>query len=1019
MLKAIPGSSWFIVAKEDAAEVLAAWRFRSLLILALILVLVAGAASAVVAIWQRNEKNRYRSRFESEAMRRVAEERYRITLLSVGDGVIATDAEGKVQFVNPVAESLTGWPQEDARGRPLEEVFHILNEETRLPVENPVSRVIREGVVVGLANHTLLVDRAGRERAIADSGAPIRDQAGGTVGVVLVFRDITAELRTRRERETTVDLLRLLNTQSVTHELIREITGLMQRWTGCEAVGVRLKEGDDFPYFETRGFPADFVEAERYLCERDIGGELVRDESFSPVLQCMCGTVLRGRVDSGLPFFTPKGSFFTNSTTELLATTSEQDRQGRTRNRCNREGYESVALIPLQSSDETLGLLQLNDRGRNRFTPELISFLESAADQIAIALAQRKALSDRKESEQRYRSLFQNMLNGFAYCRMLFTDGRAQDFIYLEVNSAFETLTGLKNVTGKKVSEVIPGIRESDPQLLEAYGRVALTGRPERFETYLAALDMWFSISVYRPGEEHFVAIFDVITERKKMEAAHQLLVSAVEQAAEMIVITDPAGMIQYVNPAFETVTGYSFDEVIGSNSRILQSGEHDKDFYRNLWETIIGGNTWKGHFINKKKDGTRYSEDVVISPVRGPEGGIVNFVAVKRDSTREHLLEDQLRQAQKMESIGRLAGGVAHDFNNMLQVISSYVEISLGQTEEGDPLHRNLLQVGKAARRSADLVGQLLAFARKQTVSPRVVDVNEAVGGALRMLQRLIGEDIDIAWMPGHDVGKVRIDPSQLDQVLANLAVNARDAISGVGKLTIETENMTIDEEYRSAHPGFVAGNFAMLAVSDNGSGMNRETLSHLFEPFFTTKAVGKGTGLGLATVYGIVKQNNGFINVYSEPGRGSTFRIYLPRVAEQPEDAPAGGGARAMPKGTETILVVEDEEAILEISRTLLESLGYTVISAGTPIEALQQVAELKKPVQLLITDVVMPQMNGLELARRLAETNPGLKWIFMSGYTADVIAHQGILDKGVHFISKPFSMSDLAEKVREVLG
>jgi two-component system, cell cycle sensor histidine kinase and response regulator CckA len=1018
VLKGIPGSPWFIVAKEDTAELFAPSRFRAFLILALILGLAAAAAAVGVALRQRTEASAYRARLLAETARREGEERYRITLLSVGDGVISTDAIGKVELLNPVAEALTGWPQKEARGRRLEEVFHIVNEDTRDPVENPVARVAREGLVVGLANHTLLIGRDGAEHSIADSGAPIRNEAGEILGVVLVFRDVTGDLRNRKEHETTLQLLRLLNEPNLTHELIQNITRLLQTWTGCETVGVRLKEGDDYPYFETRGFPAEFVQAETFLCERDPAGRVVMDGEARPVLECMCGNILRGRFDPKQPFFTARGSFWSNGTTDMLARTTETDRQARTRNRCNRQGYESVALIRLRAGDETLGLLQLNDRRKNRFTPELITFLENAADQIATGLSQRRTEAALKESETHYRSLFENMLNGFAFCQMLFEGDRPRDFIYLDVNAAFEKLTGLKNVVGRKVSEVIPGIQETDAMLLETYGRVALTGIPERFETRVEALQMWFSISVYSPRKGYFVAVFDVITERKRTEAARQLLASAIEQAAEMIVITDPLGSIQYVNPAFESVTGYAKEEVLGRSPRILKSGEHETSFYEDLWGTIASGKAWAGHFVNKKKDGTRYTEDATISPVHDAEGRIVNYVAVTRDSTHERHLEEQLRQAQKMESVGRLAGGVAHDFNNMLQVISSYVELSLAHVDSGHVLHKNLQQIQKAAQRSAELTGQLLAFARKQTVSPKVLDVNDAVAGMLKMLQRLIGEDIDLAWMPGHAAGKIRIDPSQLDQILANLAVNARDAIAGVGKLTIGTDIVMIDQAYSADHPGHIPGTFVLLTVSDDGSGMSKETLSHIFEPFFTTKGIGQGTGLGLATVYGIVNQNNGFINVYSEVGQGTTFKIYLPRSEGE-------GAARAQvsedepPRGSETVLVVEDEAAILELSKLMLENLGYTALTAQTPAEAIRLVSEHIDAIHLLVTDVVMPQMNGRDLALLITELKPGLKVLFMSGYTADVIAHQGLLDEGVSFVSKPFSMNALAEKIRAALA
>ena len=324
--------------------------------------------------------------------------------------------------------------------------------------------------------------------------------------------------RNQSERDTALQLLRLLNDPNNTHELIAALTGFFQQWSGCEAVGIRLRDGDDFPYFETRGFPPEFVQLENQLCRRDAGGGVARDSDGNPVLECMCGNVLCGRFNPALPFFTPKGTFWTNCTSELLASTSEADRQARTRNRCNGEGYESVALIALRRGGETLGLLQLNDRAKGRFTPEMLTSLEQAADQIAMALAQRQAQAALRESEGRYRSLFENMLNGVAHCRMLFDQGRPQDFIYVTVNEAFETLTGLHNVVGKRVSEVIPGIRESDPELFEIYGRVALTGVPSSFERYVHALGMWFAISVYSPGNEHFVTVFDVITQRKQAE---------------------------------------------------------------------------------------------------------------------------------------------------------------------------------------------------------------------------------------------------------------------------------------------------------------------------------------------------------------------------------------------------------------------------------------------------------------------------------------------------------------------
>jgi len=395
---------------------------------------------------------------------------------------------------------------------------------------------------------------------------------------------------------------------------------------------------------------------------------------------------------------------------------------------------------------------------------------------------------------------------------------------------------------------------------------------------------------------------------------------------------------------------------------------------------------------------------------------------AIQEEARREILhekLESQLRQAQKMESVGRLAGGIAHDFNNMLGVILGHTEMALQETDPASPLYANLHSVHQAGERSADLTRQLLAFARKQTIAPKVIDINDTVDGMLNMLRRLIGEDLDLLWQPGRNLQPVKIDPSQIDQLLANLCVNARDAIDGVGKITIATDAKSFDEEYCTDHLGALPGEYILLEVSDDGCGMDQKTLSQICEPFFTTKEQGQGTGLGLASIYGMVKQNNGFINVYSEPNQGTNFKIYLPVHAIKPDGVMEKALVLPTERGNETILLVEDESAILEMTTTMLEGLGYTVVAAATPGEAIRLAHEYQGRVDLLMTDVVMPEMNGRELAGNLLSNYPNLKRLFMSGYTANVIAHHGVLDQGVHFIQKPFSKKDLGEKLREALA
>lgn len=390
----------------------------------------------------------------------------------------------------------------------------------------------------------------------------------------------------------------------------------------------------------------------------------------------------------------------------------------------------------------------------------------------------------------------------------------------------------------------------------------------------------------------------------------------------------------------------------------------------------------------------------------------------IAADITDLKKMESQLIQAQKMEAVGRLAGGVAHDFNNMLSVILGKTEMALEDIDPNQTLYADLEEIRTAAQRSADVTRQLLAFARKQAIAPKVVNLNSTIESILKMLRRLIGENIDLIWLPNEEIWPVRIDPSQLAQILANLSVNARDAIADVGKLIIETGKTTFDEAYCADHSGFVPGDFVQLTVSDNGCGISQETLQNVFEPFYTTKDVGTGTGLGLATVYGIVKQNDGFINAYSEPDQGTIFRIYLPRYLAETEILEKKTSDTINPDGAETILLVEDEPSILRMTRIMLERMGYKVLAADTPGGAIALAREYAGQIHLLMTDVVMPEMNGRDLAGNLLALYPDLKRLFMSGYTANLIAHHGLLAEGVNFIQKPFSREQLGKKVRDVL-
>ncbi|HEX7722492.1 MAG TPA: PAS domain S-box protein [Pyrinomonadaceae bacterium] len=528
------------------------------------------------------------------------------------------------------------------------------------------------------------------------------------------------------------------------------------------------------------------------------------------------------------------------------------------------------------------------------------------------------------------------------------------------------------------------------------------------------------SAPVHGPQGEHYgrVWFFRDITERKLAQAELTRLATAVNQTADSIVITDTAGNIEYVNPAFELVTGYPKEEVLGKNPRILKSSTNPPSIYEDLWETITRGDVWVGQLINKRKDGSLFNERATISAVRDEAGKIAHFIAVKKDTTHQHHLEEQLRQSQKMEAIGQLAGGVAHDFNNLLTAISGYTSLALQRLDEHHSIKPYLEEVKKAGDRAANLTRQLLAFGRKQILQPIPLDLNGTVSDMNKMLRRLIGEDINLNATLATDLKPINADPGQIEQVLMNLVVNARDAMPQGGRLTIETANVELDREYARGHVGIQPGNYVMLAVSDTGTGMSEETRARIFEPFFTTKEKGKGTGLGLSTVYGIVQQSGGSIWVYSEPNQGTSFKVYLPRFEAQVKSDEEKPALELVPHGSETVLLVEDEEVVRGLATHILEDAGYKVLAARDGAEAIQLCTQPAEQIDLLLTDVVMPETSGKEVADRVTALMPRTKVLFMSGYTDQAIVHHGVLDSNVEFIQKPFTPLGLSKKVREVL-
>ncbi|MFZ4395793.1 MAG: ATP-binding protein [Kiritimatiellia bacterium] len=701
-----------------------------------------------------------------------SERRYRRLFEAAEDGILILDAEtGMVVDVNPIMIKLLGLTREVFLGKKVWELgcFKdlVANEANFVELQ-------RKGYV--------------RYEDMALEGFDgKRHEVEFVSNVYLVdhhkviqcnIRDITARKQVEKRERLAHAVLQRLNQAGNPADMICDIIPLIKEATGFDAVGIRLRDGDDFPYYSQTGFAEDFLKTENTLVVRDADGGVCRNKDGSICLECTCGLVLSGKTDPANPLFTKDGSAWTNNSLPLLDIPADQDARLHPRNRCVHDGYLSVALIPLRDGDEIIGLLQLNARSANQLSAEVVNFFTGLAASIAIAL------------------------------------------------------------------------------------------------------------------------------------------------------------------------------------KRALMNKENAK-------------------------------------------------------------LQAQLIQSQKMDAIGRLAGGVAHDFNNMLMVIMGNVELCKMNLDAAHPLHKWLAQINKGAQHATTLTRQLLTFARKQVIAPEILDINTTIADMLKLLPRLIGEDIAFVWRPGAVLGLVNMDPSQIDQILTNLAGNSRDAINGTGTITIETANATIDPAYCDQHPGATPGKYVLLAFSDTGCGMDRETMSKVFEPFFTTKEVGKGTGLGLATVYGIVKQNNGYIEVSSVLGQGTQFKIYLPFAIDQCVPPVKDEKPEAAVGGMETILLAEDEEPVRAITQALLVSLGYTVLVADSPETALRLAVEHPGEIHLLLTDVIMPGTNGRDLSLRLAEIRPAMKSLFVSGFSAAVLFKRGIFPDGVNFLPKPFSRDGLARKVSEVLS
>jgi PAS domain S-box-containing protein len=1157
----------------------------------------------MVKISRAKERELYESLVRTES-------ELRVTLYSIGDGVISVDMDGRVLMMNPVAEKLTGWEELEGRGMSLEEVFHIINEETRTEVENPVKRVLREGTVIGLANHTILIARDGTERAIADCGSPIYDKEGRVTGVVLVFRDQTEKRKAEKAvaealafaqsiiatvREPLVILdagLRILSANRAFYQVFEvmpeETEGCLlyelgdRQWDIPELRKLLediLPQNTSFNDYEVEH---DFPRIGRMtmlLNARRIYREANKTEM---ILLAIEDITERKQVEKALRESEESFRAVTEKANDgIIIASSDGTHLYANRRASEITGYsvEELLKIGMRGLTHPDEIPKLSEILKKRLSGEEVpSHYETKIirkdgktleveisgarifwhGQVASVVIirdiseRKKTLEILKASEDKYRALVERSLQGILIVqnfRIVYANERCAEIIGYPVEELLslptEKVVALVHpedqalvwgrfkdrLEGKDVPPHYEyrGIRkdgstrwlEMFSSLIEYLGKPAVlaalvdrTGRKrleeilrlseEKFSKAFKASPAWIVISSleegryievndaflkstgfsrdevvgqsalklniwYDPrdrvrliselkekgsarnkevklrkksgelldillsaevveiaGEKCMLSASLDITERKRAEEAlreseekYRLLV---ENAGDVIAIVQD-GYFRFINRRATELLGYSLDELMPRPFWEIIHPE-DREKVLESYSKRLGGEETPAVYsfrVVDKEGNVKWAEIHVVPISYGGRPGALNFIRDiterKRAEAEMASLQEQLRQSQKMEAIGRLAGGIAHDFNNLLTVIKGNSQLSLMDLQEGDPLKKNLEEIRSASDRAADLTKQLLAFSRKQILEMRVIDLNTIVKNLEKMVRRIIGEDIELVTFLTEGLGRVRADPSQMEQAIINIVVNARDAMPRGGKLTIETSNMELDEAYAKKHIAVKPGPYVMLSISDTGVGMTPEVRERVFEPFFTTKEMGKGTGLGLSTVYGIVKQSGGNIWVYSEVGKGTTFKIYLPRV-EEPLEELKEEAIKEIPQGSETVLIVEDEEVVRKLALRLLRKQGYKVLEASDGGKAFLLCEEYKEPIHLILTDVVMPGMGGRDLVERLKRIHPEARALYMSGYTDNVILHHGILEKGIDFIQKPFTLESLARKVREVL-
>jgi two-component system, cell cycle sensor histidine kinase and response regulator CckA len=1011
----------------------------------------------------------------AESALHESERRLRSVLETVDLVAISLDTEGRITFCNDFFLRLTGWTREEIIGKSW--FYTCLPGDIREHIEHHVFiKTIQEnGFLSHYQNHILTKSKS--KRLIAWNNAVFFDAAKNVQGVTSIGEDITervqAEEALRQSKDQMSKIMLAANDGMWDWDLQTNVVFYDPRY--YQMAGYTVNEfPHHFDEFKKRVHPDDLKivtknledylsgNSTKYISEfrhknkkgkwqwiQGRGTVAERDENGKPIKLLGTHTDIskRKRAETALResetkyrslieqsqnaiylLYENKFEIINPRFTELFGYT-QKETQADAFDFRNLLTDASLAIVEnrlqRQKNGEklkpTYEFIAVAKDGRKIDCEVSTSYIDyqggQATQGIIRDITERKRAEEAlRESESKYSTLVENANEAIVV---------AQDGILKFCNSKTAEITEFTQteLISKPFFELV---HKDDCDLVFKRFQKRLKGEkvPDAYSFRLIAKSgelKWVNINSVVINWEGRAATLNFIADisaNKIAEEELRKLTRAVEQSSSSIVITDTQGKIEYVNPYFCQLTGYSENETIGQNPRILKSDQTNPELFVEMWQTITDGREWRGEFVNRKKDGDLFWEFVSISPIKDEKGEITHFLGIKEDITEQKKLEDQLRQSQKMEAIGKLAGGVAHDFNNLLTVINGYAELLMGPLDRDDPVKKRLQQIRGAGKRAASLTNQLLAFSRKQMLKPEVLNINSLISDIEKMLKRLIGENIDLATFYELNLSSVKADAGQIEQIIINLAVNAKDAMLDGGNLTIETQNVYLDEDFAKQHKGATMGSYVMIAVSDTGSGIDKSIQSQIFDPFFTTKEKGKGTGLGLSTVYGIIKQSGGHIWVYSEKGKGTSFKIYLPTVKKKTTQIKDHAPQDGLYCGAETILLVEDEEDVRLLAEQALKELGYHLLIAGDGAQGLQTARSYEKKIDLLLADVIMPNMSGRELGEKIGKFHPDTKICYMSGYTDDAIVRHGVLEKGVYLLQKPFSLHTLAKKVREVL-